>query len=178
MNSLTKRSNIPVIGKLGPISDSDIVRIKKYTQFEDCWIWNGTKQYSGKGHSHGCIWYNRKYVQVHRLMYHNFVEDVPVFERKKGALWVLHKCKSDGQCINPSHLYLGTPKQNTRDCINEGNKSKAEKGERNHNAILTNKEVEEIKNMKGNTTKTQKQIAKEYGVNQSQISRWWNGKTR
>lgn len=172
------RENIPIIGKLGPLSKSDKERIESKTNISGkCWIWNGTKQYKGKGHQHGCIWYNQKYVQVHRLMYHNFVKDVPIYERKSGILQVNHRCETDGRCINPEHLYLGTPKQNTKDCINNGNKNKAASGENNHNAVLTDDIVKQIKKLK-NSGRSQKDIAKQYGVNQSQISRWWSGKTR
>lgn len=113
-------------------------------------------------------------------MYHNFVEDVPIFERKSNALQVNHICETDGTCINPEHLYLGTQKQNIKDCINNGNKNKAASGEKNHNAILTDEVVKHIKNLKDlkDSKRSQKDIAHEYGVNQSQISRWWNCKTR
>lgn len=183
MESIWKltRKDVTILGKLGPISESDKIRIVDktiYTDLDSCWFWNGTKQYNGKGHKHGCIWYNRKYVQIHRLMFHNFIQDVPIFERKKDSLQVNHKCDTDGQCINPHHMYLGTPKENTKDCFELGNKNKAASGEKNPNATLSNEIVQEIKNLKGNTDKSQKSIALEYGVNQSQISRWWNNKTR
>jgi len=178
MNWLNIRENVPTIGKLGNLSESEKKRIEMYTTIEnDCWIWNGTKQYTGKGRQHGCIWYHGKYVQIHRLMYHNFVENVPEYERKSGALQVNHKCKTDGKCINPKHLYLGTAKQNTIDCIKDGNKNKAKSGEDNHNAVLSDELIEHIKSLKG-TGVYQYEIAKKYGVNQSQISRWWNNKTR
>ncbi len=177
MNWENIREEIPTIGKLGKLSESDMARIEGYTVIEDdCWIWTGTKQHNTKGHQHGCIWYNGKYVQVHRIMYHNFVEDVPEFERRKDALQVNHRCKSDGTCINPSHLYLGTPKQNIEDCIKDGNKNKAKSGQDNHNAVLTDDIIEHIKSLKI-SGRSQKDIAQEFGVNQSQISRWWNNKT-
>jgi hypothetical protein len=181
INWLQIRKTVPKLGKLGPLSNSDKDRIEKYTTFEKggCWHWIGTKQYSEeKGRQHGSFWYNGKYVLIHRIMYHNFSENVPIFERKPGILQVNHKCESNGDCINPKHLYLGTPKQNTRDCIKAGNKVKAKSGQKNHNATLSDDIVEEIKNLKGNTDKTQKELALQYGVNQSQISRWWNNVTR
>ena len=172
------RENIPNIGKLGSLSETDKTRIELYTIFEnDCWMWIGTKQDTAKGHQHGCFWYNKKYVQIHRLIYHNFVDDVPEFERKSGALQVNHRCKSEGKCINPDHLYLGTAKQNIQDCINDGNKNKAKSGEQNHNATLSDETIGHIVGLK-DTGLHQYEIAKEYGVHQSQISRWWNNKTR
>ena len=178
MNWEKIRTNVHTIGKLGRLSKTYRERIDKNTEsVNDCWIWRGTKQYTGKGHQHGCIWYNKKYVQVHRLMYHNFVEDVPEYERTPGSLQVNHKCKTNGTCINPLHLYLGTAKQNTKDSIEDETKNKAKKGEDNHNAILLDELVEYIKSLKGSGI-SQYEIANKYGVNQSQISRWWNNKTR
>ena len=42
---------------------------------------------------------------------------------------------------------------------------------------LNNKEIIEIKLLKG-TGITQKEIAIKYNINQSQVSRYWNNKTR
>jgi DNA invertase Pin-like site-specific DNA recombinase len=92
-------------------------------------------------------------------------------------LQVNHKCKTDGKCINPDHLYLGTARQNTEDSVKDGTKNKAKSGENNHNAVLSDELIEYIKSLKG-SGRYQYEIAKEYGINQSQISRWWNNKTR
>jgi hypothetical protein len=92
-------------------------------------------------------------------MFHNFIKDVPVYTRNSNTLQVNHICDSEGKCLNPYHLYLGTPKQNTQDSIKMGYKIKAKSGEKNHNAILSDKVILEIKNLKGKTQKTQKQLA-------------------
>lgn len=178
MNWNNLRKDIPSIGKLGPLSESDKNRIdKNVILMNDCLIWTGTKHDNKKGHQHGCFWYNKKYVQVHRLIYHNFIDNVPEYKIGKDNLQVNHKCDTDGKCVNPTHLYLGTPKQNTQDCIKNGNKYKTKSGEDNHNAVLKDEIVEIIKKLK-NSGLSQKEIAEKYGVNQSQISRWWNNKTR
>lgn len=153
-----------------PIENTDFNSIKQY-----CWIWNGTIQDKhNKGHKHGSLWFNKKYVLIHKLMFHNFIDNVPIYVRKTDSLQVNHKCNSDGKCINPFHMYLGTPKENIQDCIRDGNKYEIKSGENNPNSTVSNETVEFIKSLKGKTT--QSQIAKEYNV--SQISRWWNGKTR
>lgn len=98
----SKRKNIQSIGKLGELSKSDIERIYSKISIplnglnkNDFWIWNGTCQDNKKGHSHGCIWYNGKYVLAHRIMYHNYIEDVPEFQSHNKIVHnkiVLHKC--------------------------------------------------------------------------------------
>ena len=121
-----QRINVTPVGKLGRISEDDFERIlskidnnlDKNSDKTKCWIWNGTKQYKiGKGHQHGCIWFNKNYVQVHRIMYHNFIGDVPIYSPNE--LIILHKCShlNDGRCINPWHMKLGSHKENTMDAL-------------------------------------------------------------
>ena len=180
-----QRANVGTIGKLGPIDDSIIARILPKVQIPDtellssCWIWKGTVGDIKKGHQHGILWYNKKYVQVHRLMYHNFVEDVPVFINAIGTLCVLHICthENNGRCINPRHMRLGTPKENIEDSIQAGTKRKCASGEKNHNATLSDTTVQAIKLLKDSGL-TQAAVARMYDVNQSQISRWWRDITR
>jgi hypothetical protein len=35
------------------------------------------------------------------------------------GMWVLHTCDIPS-CVNPNHLFLGTPKDNVQDCIKKG----------------------------------------------------------
>ena len=74
---------------------------------------------------------------------------------------VLHKC-DNSCCVNPDHLYLGTPKQNTDDMFNRN---------RDAISILTKEQVKEIQvdYSKGNIT--QKALGIKYNVGQSCISR-------
>jgi hypothetical protein len=178
-----QRENIPLIGKLGKLSEDDFQRILNKLQNNDldktkCWLWNGTTQYKiGKGHQHGCIWFNKNYVQVHRIMYHNFIEDVPIY--LPNGLIVLHKCShlNNGKCINPWHMKLGTHKENTRDALNSNTLTLLKSNEENPMSKLTNQQINEIKLLKG-TGITQKEIGERYAINQSQVSRYWNNKTR
>ena len=57
--------------------------------------------------------FNGKDEKVSRLIYEETTGISP------GKLMVLHKCDNPG-CINPSHLYLGTAKDNTRDLRERG----------------------------------------------------------
>lgn len=178
-----QRTNIANIGKLGKLKNNDLKRIIEKIDIDNldmnkCWIWKGTVQDNiGKGHQHGVIWYNKKYVQVHRIMYHNFIEDVP--EYKPGELIVLHKCshKNNGRCINPWHLKLGTSKENTKDAIQSKTLCLYKNNENNVNSKLSNIQIQEIRDLK-NSNFSQKEIAIMYNINQSQVSRYFNNKTR
>lgn len=90
-----QRENIPIVGKLGKLSENDFQRILNKLENNDfdknkCWIWNRTAQYkTGKGHQHTDVFgLIKNYVQVHRIMYHNFIEDVPIYS--PNGLIVLH----------------------------------------------------------------------------------------
>ncbi len=180
MNDLVnkQRNDIPQVGKLGRLSLSDLERILKRVKVNDgCWIWQGTVQDTKKGHQHGCIWYNKHYVQVHRIMYHNFIGDVPEYSRN--SMIVLHTCThlNNGRCVNPWHLSLGTPKQNTQDALKAGTLHILKDNEQNPMSKLSNLQIEEIRSLK-HSGLSQREIALQYGIHQSQVSRYLNSVTR
>lgn len=178
-----KRENIPMIGKLGELSDDDLETIfskinNRVLDKKECWIWEGyIADKIKKGHQHGTMSFKGKPVMIHRIMYHNFIADVPVYTPT--GLIVLHKCshENNGRCINPWHMKLGTPKENTNDAFRDGTLTLMKSNEENPMSKLSNEKVKEIINLK-DTGITQKKVAEMYNVNPSQISRYWNNKTR
>lgn len=172
-----KRDDIPDIGKLGELSNSDLKRILSKTNIneyldkniefdnvkDNCWIWTSPTVDIGKGHCHGSIWYNKKFVMTHRIMFHNFIENVPIYERKAGVLQVNHRCNTDGKCVNPWHMYLGTPKQNTEDSIRDGTATLFRRQ-------VSDEQYQEILGLKGLNIN---EVATRYNVSTNAIRAYW-----
>lgn len=76
-----------------------------------CWSWRNQKWPYPKI----CLRRsNKKFVFcVHRLAYEFFFQKIPP------GLKALHKCDNPW-CVNPYHLFIGTPKDNTQDMIKKG----------------------------------------------------------
>lgn len=76
----------------------------------DCWEWQGGKNNIG----YGMIRDENRMRTAHRVSYeeHSGTKIPP-------GLCVCHKCDNT-LCVNPSHLWLGTMKQNADDMISKG----------------------------------------------------------
>lgn len=81
---------------------------KKVHKTDSCWLWTGAKFKSG----YGQIDDKGKTLRAHRVSYELRYGVTP------GDFHVLHSCDNP-PCVNPSHLFLGTVKDNMRDCISK-----------------------------------------------------------
>ena len=117
-----------------------------------CWLW--TMASTGR---YGQITINRKPTLGHRLSYELHKGPIP-----KG-LYVCHTC-DNGHCVNPGHLFLGTPADNSRDFIEKGGKPGAY-GSSHYRTKLTESDVQEIRSLYKNSRLTLKQIGKQFGLN-------------
>lgn len=87
--------------------------------------------------------------------------------------WICHKCDNRA-CINVNHLYLGTPKDNSRDSKERSVNLGAPLGERHGRSKLTEAQVREIKRMIADGM-TLAKIARLVNVTHAAISRIKHG---
>lgn len=83
----------------------------KYTKGKNCWIWQGNIGNDGYGKFITSI--PKKTVRAHRYSWSLANGNIPV------DMLVCHTCDVP-LCVNPAHLFLGTPLDNTRDMIAKG----------------------------------------------------------
>jgi transposase len=89
---------------------------------DGCWQWCGPKNNKGYGYTY--IRELGRRMTTHRASYTLRYGEIPE------GLWVLHRCDNPA-CVKPSHLFLGSPKDNVHDMIakgraNRGNRPKGE----------------------------------------------------
>jgi hypothetical protein len=133
-----------------------------------CWLWTGFTRENG----YGVIGIKCKEYKVHRVSY--FIEH----GRIDNDRLVLHSCDVRA-CVNPAHLFLGTPKDNSQDAVKKGRNAKLF-GELNGKAKLTRQRVRAIKRLlkdkaNGRCDLHQYEIARQFGVSEATVSYLKNG---
>jgi len=99
-----------------------------------CWEWTGYTSANG----YPRFQFNGKPVSAHRFIYECYNGTIP------NGLFVCHKCDNP-KCVNPDHLFLGTPKENTQDMIRKN------RSNQRRTAKLTQQDVLDILSLKYNS---------------------------
>lgn len=130
-----------------------------------CWSWTGSTLPTGRGQVH-LRWEGRKSIRKNA--------PVVAWELTHGAitdptLRVCHRCDNPN-CCNPSHLFLGTQKENIHDCIRKGRRNAYGRQK------LTDADVLDIRRLWAEG-QTQKRIAGRFGIRPWSVSGIINGHT-
>jgi len=135
-----------------------------------CWEWTAGRFSNGYGQISMGGRRGNKYL-AHRISYE--LE----FGKIDFGLLVLHHCDNRG-CVNPSHLFLGTHKENAADMVTKGRQIKIihknqRHGSKHGMAKLDEEKVAEIRKrygFRGKNGETTMALAKEFGVSFQTIS--------
>ena len=139
---------------------------KKFIKMDGCWEWTACKLPAGYGY----FGVAGRMQYAHRVAYQLYVGEIGE------DLFVCHHCDNPS-CVNPSHLFLGTNTDNSRDCWSKGRGVTPDSsGEKNGKAKLTEKNVRTIRTMLAAGT-THRIIAKKFGVKRAAISKIACGRT-
>lgn len=123
-----------------------------------CWLWMGYICENG----YGIVSIKGKGYKAHRVSY--FIEH----GRIDNDRFVLHRCDVRN-CVNPAHLFLGTPEDNSQDAVSKGRNTKLY-GERNGKAKLTRADVFAMRRICERGGVYQKTVAKQFGVSEATVS--------
>lgn len=105
----------------------------KVNKTDACWLW--TRSTSGRGY--GQAYTGTGIMLAHRMSWIMANGPIPV------GMMVLHRCDVK-RCVRPSHLFLGTAKDNSQDMAS---KQRSPSGERHYKAALTDEQIRLIARM-------------------------------
>lgn len=135
--------------------------------FSGCLIWMGAQNAGGYGRS-GLAQRIHGTTIVHRAVFQEINGPVP------NGMYVCHSCDTPS-CVNPDHLFAGTPSDNAQDRKIKG-RSASKQGSLNGNCILTDEQVRAIK-VALDLGEKQIDLARAYRVSFSTINHIKQGRT-
>lgn len=139
---------------------------------DQCWTWTGGKSQKG----YGRFLVAGKMEAAHRVAY--TVANGPI----PAGMFVCHSCDNP-RCVNPAHLWTGTPKQNNDDAIAKGRMVPKPKGVKpaclgtgNQTTVLDAAQVQEMRERVSRGEKPAG-LAREFGVHKQTAYDIVHGKT-
>ena len=124
----------------------------------ECWLWQGYRQPNGYG------WLN---ASKFKIAAHRAALLLAGIEVPKG-MDACHRCDNRA-CVNPSHLYVGTRRQNMADCTARNRHNKP-RGAAHWRAKLTESDVRLLRQLK-RQGQSLSALARRFNINSGTVSR-------
>lgn len=140
-----------------PSRITNLTKILNKVRFGKCWEWLGGKDSDG----YGIVSVRNVSKRVTRLI------GALVWGWNVSGKEVCHKCDNPA-CLRPTHLFLGTSAENTKDRDAKGRTSK---GEKHYTTSLTTADVLEIRRLWSTGKYRQWEIANKYGLSRPQVGK-------
>lgn len=140
-----------------------------------CWPWLGSFLRTDKKQAPYGRYCSRRFgaLKAHRISYAIHYGEIA------DGLLICHACDNPS-CVNPAHLFAGTPRDNVLDAISKNRWSSGpehgarlwhlKKGEDHISAKLSDLQVQEIYKLALTGDISQKEIGQRYGVTQAHVS--------
>lgn len=119
-----------------------------------CWPW-----LAGRACGYGVVQVAGKQQKTHRLAFEKHHGPIPA------GMFVCHSCDNP-PCVNPAHLFLGSPKDNIEDMMQKGRQAR---GHRTNTAKLRAEQVLEIRR-RYEGGELQQVLADEFGISNQLVS--------
>ena len=117
----------------------------------ECWLWLGAKRSAG----HGQFRLDKVTISAHAASL--ILSGVP---KPSAGAHALHSCDNPS-CVNPAHLFLGTPRDNMHDKINKG---------RANLPYYPDEIIEQVRTRVQSGNETGRAIAKEFSMSEMLVS--------